>query len=64
MVIIAGHTRLQAAQSLGLKKVPVHVADGLTQAQIKANRLADNRTHEDAEWDEELLAKHCSLRMC
>ena len=56
MVIIAGHTRLQAAQSLGLKKVPVHVATGLTQAQIKAYRLADNRTHEDAEWDEELLA--------
>jgi DNA modification methylase len=56
MVIIAGHTRLQAAQSLELKKVPVHIADGLTQAQIKAYRLADNRTHEDAEWDEELLA--------
>ena len=56
MVIIAGHTRLQAAQTLGLKKVPVHVATGLTQAQIKAYRLADNRTHEDAEWDEELLA--------
>lgn len=56
MVIIAGHTRLQAAQSLELKKVPVHVAEGLTQAQIKAYRLADNRTHEDAEWDEELLA--------
>jgi len=56
MVIIAGHTRLQAAQSLGLKKVPVHIATGLTQAQIKAYRLADNRTHEDAEWDEELLA--------
>jgi len=56
MVIIAGHTRLQAAQLLGLKKVPVHVATGLTQAQIKAYRLADNRTHEDSEWDEELLA--------
>ena len=56
MVIIAGHTRLQAAQSLGLKKVPVHVATGLTPAQIKAYRLADNRTSEDAEWDEELLA--------
>ncbi len=56
LVIIAGHTRLQAAQSLGLKKVPVHIATGLTQAQIKAYRLADNRTHEDAEWDEELLA--------
>lgn len=56
MVIIAGHTRLQAAQQLGLKKVPVHIATGLTKAQIKAYRLADNRTHEDSEWDEELLA--------
>ena len=56
LVIIAGHTRLQAAQTLALKKVPVHVATGLTPAQIKAYRLADNRTHEDAEWDEELLA--------
>jgi len=56
MVIIAGHTRLQAAGQLGLKKVPVHIATGLTQAQIKAYRLADNRTHEDSEWDEELLA--------
>lgn len=56
MVIIAGHTRLQAAQTLALKRVPVHVATGLTPAQIKAYRLADNRTHEDAEWDEELLA--------
>lgn len=49
MVIIAGHTRLQAAQTLALKKVPVHVATGLTPAQIKAYRLADNRTHEDAD---------------
>lgn len=56
LVIIAGHTRLQAAQSLGLKKVPVHIATGLSEAQVKAYRLADNRTHEDAEWDEELLA--------
>lgn len=56
MVIIAGHTRLQAAQQLGLKKIPVHIATGLTQAQVKAYRLADNRTHEDSEWDEELLA--------
>ena len=56
LVIIAGDTRLQAAQQLGLKKVPVHVATGLTQAQVKAYRLADNRTHEDSEWDDELLA--------
>lgn len=56
MVIIAGHTRLQASQQLGLKKVPVHIATGLTPAQIKAYRLADNRTGEDAKWDEDLLA--------
>jgi DNA modification methylase len=56
MVIIAGHTRVQAAIQLGLKKVPVHVATGLTAAQIKAYRLADNRTHEESEWDDELLA--------
>jgi len=56
LVIIAGHTRLQAAQQLGLKKIPVHIATGLTTAQVKAYRLADNRTHEDSEWDEELLA--------
>mgnify|MGYP000564814649 CR=1 FL=1 len=56
MVIIAGHTRVQAAIQLGLKKVPVHVATGLTVAQIKAYRLADNRTHEESEWDDELLA--------
>jgi DNA modification methylase len=56
LVIIAGHTRLQAAQQLGLKKIPIHIATGLTAAQVKAYRLADNRTHEDSEWDEELLA--------
>lgn len=56
MVIIAGHTRVQAAIQLGLKKVPVHVATGLTAAHIKAYRLADNRTHEESEWDDELLA--------
>lgn len=56
MVIIAGHTRLQAAQQLGLKKIPVHIATGLTPVQVKAYRLADNRTHEDSQWDEELLA--------
>lgn len=55
MVIIAGHTRLKASQKLGLSKIPVHIATGLTAAQIKAYRLADNRTSEEAEWDEELL---------
>ena len=56
MVIIAGHTRLKAAQQLGLKKVPIHIADGLSPAQVKAYRIADNRTAEEAEWDDDLLA--------
>ena len=54
-VIIVGHTRFKAAQKLGLEKVPVHVAKGLTPAQVKAYRLADNRTGEIAEWDYDLL---------
>lgn len=56
MVIIAGHTRLLAAQQLGLAEVPVHIATGLSDVQIKAYRLADNKTAEFSEWDEELLA--------
>jgi ParB-like chromosome segregation protein Spo0J len=56
MVIIAGHVRYQAAQKLGLKKVPVHVADGLSAEQVKAYRIADNRTGEEAQWDNEMLA--------
>ena len=56
MVIIAGHVRYQAAQKLGLKKVPVHVADGLSAEQVKAYRIADNRTGEDAQWDNEMLS--------
>jgi DNA modification methylase len=55
MVVIVGHTRLEAAKQLGLKVVPVHVADGLTPAQAKAYRIMDNRSHENAEWDDELL---------
>lgn len=54
-VVIAGHTRLMAAQQLGLKEVPVHVAENLTPAQVKAYRIADNRTHDEAEWNDELL---------
>jgi ParB-like chromosome segregation protein Spo0J len=56
MVIIAGHVRYLASQKLGLKKVPVHVAEGLSPAQVQAYRIADNRTGEEAEWDKELLA--------
>ena len=56
-VIIAGHTRLLAAQQLGLKQVPVHVAQNLTAAQARALRIADNQTATIAEWNEELLAQ-------
>jgi DNA modification methylase len=54
-VIIAGHTRLQAAQSLGLESVPVIVCRDLSPDQVKAYRLADNRVAEFSEWDAELL---------
>jgi DNA modification methylase len=56
MTVIAGHTRLLAARQLGLAEVPVHVAEGLSPAQIKAYRIADNRVAQEAEWDDELLA--------
>ena len=54
-VIVAGHTRLKAAQKLGLKTVPCIVADDLTPEQIKAFRLADNKVGELAGWDFEKL---------
>lgn len=54
-VIIVGHTRYKAAQAMGLEKVPVHVATDLTDEQIKAYRIADNKTGELAEWDYDLL---------
>jgi len=56
MVVIAGHTRLLAAQRLGLKEVPIVVADSLSPAQVKAYRLADNRVAQESEWDNDLLA--------
>lgn len=55
MIIVVGHTRYKAAQKLGYEKVPVVVADKLTPEQIKAYRLADNKTAEKAEWDVDLL---------
>ena len=50
-VIAAGHTRLKAALQLGIDRVPCVRADDLTDEQIKAFRLADNKTAEFAEWD-------------
>lgn len=55
-VIVAGHTRLKAAESLGMESVPVIRADDMTEEQIKAFRLADNKTAEAAEWDFEALS--------
>ena len=54
-VIICGHTRLLAAKKLGLEQVPVHVASNLTPAQCKAYRLMDNRSHDETDFDLELL---------
>jgi site-specific DNA-methyltransferase (adenine-specific) len=54
-VIIAGHTRRLAAEKLGLETVPVIVCDDLSEQQIQALRLADNKTAEFSEWDSELL---------
>jgi DNA modification methylase len=54
-VIIAGHTRYKAALQLGLEAVPVHEAIGLTPAQAKAYRLADNQTSTLSQWDADRL---------
>ena len=53
--IIAGHTRFLAAKDLGIEEVPCIYADDLTPEQVKAFRLADNKTAELAEWDFNLL---------
>ncbi len=50
-VIVCGHTRKKAAEKLGLEVVPCIIADDLTEDQIKAFRLVDNKTAEYAEWD-------------
>ena len=54
-VIVCGHTRAKACERLGIKTVPCVVADDLTDEQIRAFRLADNKTAEIAEWDFEML---------
>lgn len=54
-VIVAGHTRYKASLELGLKEVPCIVADDLTEEQVKAFRLADNKVSELAQWNYELL---------
>ena len=56
-VIIVGHTRYMAAQQLGMETVPVHVAIGLSEAQAKAYRIADNQTSRLSDWDQERLVQ-------
>ena len=53
--VVCGHTRLKAAKKLGIKEVPCIIADDLTEEQIDAFRLADNKTSEVATWDFEKL---------
>lgn len=60
-VIVAGHTRLKAAEKLGLETVPVIRADDLTEEQATAFRLADNKTGEISQWDFEKLEEELSL---
>lgn len=55
-VIVKGHTTRLAAIKLGYKKWPVHVAEDLTPAQVRAYRIADNRVGEIARWDRDMLA--------
>ena len=59
-VIVAGHTRVKAAKELGMEEVPCTIADDLTEEQIKAFRLIDNKSAEIATWDEELLQQELS----
>lgn len=51
MEIVSGHTRLKASQKLGMQRVPCILADDLTEEQVKAFRLADNKVAELSYWD-------------
>tara|TARA_A100001201_G_scaffold143431_2_gene145040 strand:- start:320 stop:961 length:642 start_codon:yes stop_codon:yes gene_type:complete len=55
--IVVGHSRYEASKNLNLEKVPVIVARNLSQAQIKAYRIADNKLNESSEWDYSALNK-------
>lgn len=60
-VIIAGHTRLKSAELLGLKEVPCIRADDLTDEQVKAFRIADNKVADKSTWDAGLLGEELNL---
>lgn len=59
-VIVTGHTRYKAAQKLGLEKVPCIVSDDLTEEQIRAFRIADNKVSDIAIWDNKKLLEELS----
>ena len=59
--IIAGHTRKRAALEIGIKEVPVIIADDLSDEQVRAFRLADNKVAEFSEWDMELLQSELNM---
>ena len=56
-VIVAGHTRYKAAQKLGIERIPCVIITDLTEEQIKAYRLVDNKVSEFSRWDYDLLKK-------
>lgn len=60
-IIVAGHTRYEAALELNYKKIPCIIADDLTPEQIQAFRLVDNKTQELASWNLELLSEELSI---
>lgn len=59
-VVITGHTRLEASKQLGLETVPVIMAKDLTPKQVKAYRIADNKTADFSFWDNKLLLEELS----
>ena len=56
-VVVVGHTRMEAAITLGMTEVPVHVADNLTEDEIRAYRIADNKTGELTNWEDARLTQ-------
>lgn len=60
MVIIAGHTRLKAAYKLGLETAPVVIAEDMTEEQVRAYRIADNRVSDFSIWDTKTLLDELS----
>lgn len=60
-VIVCGHTRYAAAKKIGMEKIPCIVADDLTDEQVKAFRIADNKVADFSIWDNKLLLEELTL---